>query len=168
MNLTMLDRNGLIELRNRAEAFVRATDGLLVLVGELKPEPPPMLMSGDDPKPTKRVSQRRRSSGKRVKAVAPPASRRRAKAAVVTTAPAEARPLSPLQKAIVDVLNRQSLGSSALYESVKKAGTATTLGSVYQCCSDLKERGIIESYRDPDLPGSLWRVVGSASRSAAA
>ncbi len=61
------------------------------------------------------------------------------------------RPGMPtLRDRIMALLEKGGCTSREMFEALHKAGIATTQGSVYQTCADLKQDGLIESRYDED------------------
>lgn len=157
------------QLRGACKSFVDACDGILTIADALRsPQSPaaaPFLPAA--------IPAEQQTEGRRSKATRKSKGHRRA--SPVRKVRTDSEPiaseanngdllrLSHLQGEIMQVLRVMPSTSTILFERLKKKGVATTLGSVYATCSDLKGRKIIETRRN-ELSGSVeWHPLNRAT-----
>jgi hypothetical protein len=74
-----------------------------------------------------------------------------------------------LDQVIAVIEKHGPLTSSDVYERIRQQGIATTQGSVYQACRDLKERSRLESRTDDDNDGKRkWFLPANGASAGAA
>jgi len=75
----------------------------------------------------------------------------------------EAKPLNGMKADIATILRAAPMSSREIFEKMRKGGSTTTIGSVYQTCAGMKESGLVETRVSESDGERRWHLIGAGA-----